>query len=337
MLSAELKVRSGKHSGKIIPLRKGKFLIGRGEDCHLRPNNDMISRHHCVFTVDDYAVVLKDLGSTNGTQVNDETIKGRVVLQSGDTVAIGKLIFEVEINEAAETANVEVPQAVGVIDGNGSDVPLEGGQATVDPLSLTEEHLPGEQTPAQTSDANETAIMANDETAYIPPENNPANSQQPPPAPPLQYAPGTYPPQYPYMPQQGPYPPQGQYPPPYPMQQPIPGMTYPPQPGYPPQYPPVPGAYPGYPQGYPAVPPAPADQTQPQVPPPETEQPAEAATEKKKAFPEISLPDPDETGVRDEEASSGGAKKAAKKGSSEPSPSTNAADIIRQMAKRRPT
>jgi len=104
MVAAELKVIGGKHAGQVIPLNRRKFLIGREQDCQLRPNSDMVSRHHCVFSVDDFSVRLRDLGSTNGTLVNGERIRKDVVLSSGDRVVIGNLEFEVAI-----TSGVSVP------------------------------------------------------------------------------------------------------------------------------------------------------------------------------------------------------------------------------------
>ena len=71
MLQANFKVVGGRHHGKMIPLATKKFLIGREQDCHLRPNSELMSRHHCVFAVDDFSVRVRDLGSTNGTFVND--------------------------------------------------------------------------------------------------------------------------------------------------------------------------------------------------------------------------------------------------------------------------
>ncbi|MBI5757177.1 MAG: FHA domain-containing protein, partial [Planctomycetales bacterium] len=98
-MQAELKVLDGKQQGKSIPLNMKKFLIGREEDCHLRANSDLISRHHCVFSIDDYTVRLRDLGSTNGTFVNEERISGQVVLSDGDRVQIGKLLFQVVVKQ----------------------------------------------------------------------------------------------------------------------------------------------------------------------------------------------------------------------------------------------
>src|SRR5271154_2869023 len=94
MLQAKLKVVGGRHHGRVIPLATKKFLIGREQDCHLRPNSELVSRHHCVFTVDDFSVHVRDLGSTNGTYVNDQRVRGEILLNSGDRIRGGKLDFE---------------------------------------------------------------------------------------------------------------------------------------------------------------------------------------------------------------------------------------------------
>lgn len=114
-----LKVIEGKQTGTLIPLNREKFLIGREEDCQLRPNSDLVSRHHCVIAIDDFTVRIRDLGSTNGTFVNNQRITTQVVMKQGDQVRIGKLAFEVQIQVATPPkpkapAPVVVPEPVAI-------------------------------------------------------------------------------------------------------------------------------------------------------------------------------------------------------------------------------
>ncbi len=68
--------------------------------------SEMVSRHHCVFSVDDFSVRLRDLGSTNGTLVNGERIRKETVLTDGDRILIGNLDFLLVIR-----AGVAVPES----------------------------------------------------------------------------------------------------------------------------------------------------------------------------------------------------------------------------------
>lgn len=311
MFVADLKVLSGKHRGKVITLNTKKFLVGRGDDCHMRPNNDLISRHHCIFTCDDYSVRLRDLGSTNGTFVNNEQLRGQKVLETGDVVRIGKLEFEVVVREQIQSTGEQTPEEV-------APVELPDGSAVID--NSSDETLAGSETlheipvsPPPQPVADETGVIAGAETQFVqPPQQVP---MQPPP---LQYAPGAIPPGYAYPQQAMPpgYAPQvippgsvppGQYPYPYPQQQMPPG--YPAQPVMQPQMP----GYPPSPVGQP-------------------EQPAEN-TGPVDTVP-VKLPDPSQTGV------AGDVKQEKPKdssgGAAEETPSSKAGDIIQQMIRRRP-
>lgn len=95
MKDLRLKVVEGKHSGKEIAVPGKKFLIGRAEDCQLRPGSDLISRHHCAIMVDEGYIALRDFGSKNGTYVNGDRVCGEQELKVGDRVKVGPLVFEV--------------------------------------------------------------------------------------------------------------------------------------------------------------------------------------------------------------------------------------------------
>jgi pSer/pThr/pTyr-binding forkhead associated (FHA) protein len=104
MLKVNLIVVSGKPEGKVIPLALPVFRIGRDETCHLRPNSVEVSRQHTELTVTDTAVLVRDLGSRNGTLVNGTLLNGTHRLRSGELLKVGPLTFAVSIQETAESA-----------------------------------------------------------------------------------------------------------------------------------------------------------------------------------------------------------------------------------------
>jgi pSer/pThr/pTyr-binding forkhead associated (FHA) protein len=90
-----LKVMTGRNAGQVVRVPVAKFLIGRSDDCHLRPHSDLISRHHCAILVDNGVVAVRDFNSKNGTFVNGEKVVGQTTLKTGDKLSVGELIFEV--------------------------------------------------------------------------------------------------------------------------------------------------------------------------------------------------------------------------------------------------
>jgi predicted component of type VI protein secretion system len=96
-MDLKLRVLEGKNAGQEIAVASKKFLVGRAEDCHLRPGSDLISRHHCVLLVEDGYLAVRDFGSKNGTYVNKERVVGERELKAGDHLTIGPLEFEIHI------------------------------------------------------------------------------------------------------------------------------------------------------------------------------------------------------------------------------------------------
>ena len=92
----QLVVATGNRAGQVIPVPLEKFIIGRAEDCHLKPRSEMISRYHCAILVGD-DVVVRDLGSKNGVFLNAEKINAERKLKNGDKLVVGPLEFYVHI------------------------------------------------------------------------------------------------------------------------------------------------------------------------------------------------------------------------------------------------
>jgi hypothetical protein len=106
MFSATLRVLSGYRAGESIPVRTGKLLVGREEDCHLRPDSEFVSRHHCVILLDDYTLRVRDLGSRNGTFVNGRRLGvGETILLHDDIVSIGEMIIQVDLTQPTEAVD----------------------------------------------------------------------------------------------------------------------------------------------------------------------------------------------------------------------------------------
>ncbi|HWL93103.1 MAG TPA: FHA domain-containing protein, partial [Phycisphaerae bacterium] len=79
-------------------LEKKSTVIGRKTDADLRIPLSQISRAHCEVTLNGRGAILRDLGSSNGTYVNDERIEDETVLDAGDRVRIGPIQFLVQID-----------------------------------------------------------------------------------------------------------------------------------------------------------------------------------------------------------------------------------------------
>src|SRR3954453_7630952 len=92
-MKVQLIVVQGKAEGKTIPLTGPVFRIGRGETCHLRPNSERVRREHAEFTVSADHVVVRDLGSRNGTLVNGRALTQPYILKDRDLVQVGPLTF----------------------------------------------------------------------------------------------------------------------------------------------------------------------------------------------------------------------------------------------------
>jgi pSer/pThr/pTyr-binding forkhead associated (FHA) protein len=106
MMKLQLEVLLGKQSGQFLNFSEGEFVFGRGPECHVRPNCELVSRQHCLISVTDKSVAIRDLGSANGTLVNGGRVRGAQNLSDGDHIQLGPLAFLVIIpleNRAAET------------------------------------------------------------------------------------------------------------------------------------------------------------------------------------------------------------------------------------------
>jgi pSer/pThr/pTyr-binding forkhead associated (FHA) protein len=96
-MEVRLIVLEGKHKDREIPLPETIFLIGRDRQCHLRPHCPQVSKLHCAVAAWAGRVRLRDLRSRNGTLLNGKAIQGEVLVDDGDQLQVGSLVFAFRI------------------------------------------------------------------------------------------------------------------------------------------------------------------------------------------------------------------------------------------------
>jgi predicted component of type VI protein secretion system len=82
-----------------LDLVKDLTVVGRKEDCDLRLENKSVSKMHCVIVKTDGLLLLRDLGSTNGTRVNGQRVR-RAALLPNDQLTIASYKFRVHLGPA---------------------------------------------------------------------------------------------------------------------------------------------------------------------------------------------------------------------------------------------
>ncbi|MCL4205004.1 MAG: FHA domain-containing protein [Pirellulaceae bacterium] len=89
-----------------------EFLIGRAADCDLRLRNPWISRHHCLLTIQDDQVFVRDLRSINGTGVNNQVLVGERPLRDGDDLWLAATPIRVRIQSDRDSWRKQVHQTL---------------------------------------------------------------------------------------------------------------------------------------------------------------------------------------------------------------------------------
>jgi pSer/pThr/pTyr-binding forkhead associated (FHA) protein len=115
---------SGPTFGKTYAM-VGTITLGRNTDCDISISSDEISRQHAKLQVVPDGVMVEDLGSSNGTFVNNQRVHGPTLLKAGDELRVDTIRFmlmspTMDVHHAAAaTTRAEAPAAPAAAAGGG--------------------------------------------------------------------------------------------------------------------------------------------------------------------------------------------------------------------------
>ncbi|HEX8998100.1 MAG TPA: FHA domain-containing protein [Ktedonobacterales bacterium] len=127
----------GQSVGREFPLDGHEIRIGRAPSCEINLDGDpLVSRFHAVLRSHDNAYSITDLGSSNGTLVNDQEIHGETALHEGDEVTIGECRMRIASGyfeiDTAQVAQSNVLEPVGASVASQADPFAHAAAPTID-------------------------------------------------------------------------------------------------------------------------------------------------------------------------------------------------------------
>ncbi len=85
---------SGTNLGKRYVLDQKEMVVGRAPTVEIVVNEQSVSRSHAQCLQQGEEIYVADLGSSNGTYVNDKKISTRQILRDGDIIRLGNIVFK---------------------------------------------------------------------------------------------------------------------------------------------------------------------------------------------------------------------------------------------------
>ena len=97
-MQAVLTYISGLRKGEVDLFAEDRITVGRAPDNRLvfSDSERRVSAHHAEIRRNGSQYIIRDLGSTNGTYLNGEPLRGPQPLHAGDRIRIGDSEFSFE-------------------------------------------------------------------------------------------------------------------------------------------------------------------------------------------------------------------------------------------------
>jgi predicted component of type VI protein secretion system len=136
-----LQVVRGRSATTTLRLADGATSLGRHDDCIIRIKSSQVSRRHCEILESNGTLVVRDLGSSNGTFVNGKRILGQQGLKVGDELTVGSVTLRVATlgqpaapsrPPAGKPGDTAVVEAVAIEDEEEFEIEFDEGEATAE-------------------------------------------------------------------------------------------------------------------------------------------------------------------------------------------------------------
>jgi pSer/pThr/pTyr-binding forkhead associated (FHA) protein len=89
----ELFVVKGPDQGRSFALGP-QSVVGRDPTAAVNLTDDEVSRRHAIITLGEGHCAIEDLGSSNGTYLNDRPVEGEADMQAGAKISVGQTVLE---------------------------------------------------------------------------------------------------------------------------------------------------------------------------------------------------------------------------------------------------
>ena len=119
--AASLIQYNGANLGKRIHLSEQRIVVGRTPEAHLFINEASVSRQHAAISSNVAGFEIEDLGSSNGTFINDVKVVARTQLKDGDMIRLGTILFRFFASDNAESIMADKIYRMATIDA-GTDI-----------------------------------------------------------------------------------------------------------------------------------------------------------------------------------------------------------------------
>jgi predicted component of type VI protein secretion system len=140
-----------------IPITRDVTVVGRREFCDIQVNDASLSKRHCVLVKTDGLLVIRDLGTTNGTKVKGQRIRWAALLPD-DRITLGSYRLRVYLGPDNAPAPSEM-----ALKANGPRAAASGSPQGYPKIARPVADRPGSSTPVEVDTTAGAGVVGEDD------------------------------------------------------------------------------------------------------------------------------------------------------------------------------